>query len=121
MTLIAVILQSNESHLIKMVLALLTMGFTGGSVGKESACNVRNLGLITGLGTPPGGGHGNPLQYSCLENSNGEESGGLWSMGLQRVRHDWATKHTHLLLTTAISPEPPQKVGDSPAVADGSS
>ena len=74
MTLIAVILQSNESHLIKMVLALLTMGFTGGSVGKESACNVRNLGLITGLGTPPGGGHGNPLQYSCLENSNGERS-----------------------------------------------
>ena len=40
MTLIAVILQSNESHLIKMVLALLTMGFPGGSVGKESACNV---------------------------------------------------------------------------------
>ena len=35
---------------------------------------------------PPGGGHGNPLQYSCLENPM--EPGGLQSMGLQRVRHD---------------------------------
>ena len=35
---------------------------------KESACNVRDLGLIPGLGRSPGGGHGNTLQYSCLEN-----------------------------------------------------
>ena len=44
------------------------MGFPGGSDGKESACNVGDLGLIPGLGRSPGGGHGNPLQYSCLEN-----------------------------------------------------
>ena len=44
------------------------MGFPGGSDGKESACNAGDLGLITGLGSFPGGGHGNPLQYSCLEN-----------------------------------------------------
>ena len=44
------------------------MGFPGGSDGKESACNVGALGSITGLGRSPGGGHGNPLQYSCLEN-----------------------------------------------------
>ena len=44
------------------------MGFPGGSDGKESACNAGDLGLITGLGRSPGGGHGNPLQYSCLEN-----------------------------------------------------
>ena len=43
-------------------------GFPGGSVGKESACNVGDLGLIPGLGRFPKGGHGNPLQYSCLEN-----------------------------------------------------
>ena len=44
-------------------------GFPGGSDGKESACNAaEGLDLIPGLGTSPGGGHGNPLQYSCLEN-----------------------------------------------------
>ena len=42
--------------------------FPGGSDGKESACNAEDLGSITGLGRSPGGGHGNPLQYSCLEN-----------------------------------------------------
>ena len=44
------------------------MGFSGGSDGKESACNERDLGSIPGLGRSPRGGHGNPLQYSCLEN-----------------------------------------------------
>ena len=44
------------------------MGFLGGSDGKEPACNVRDLGSIPGLGRSPGGGHGNPFQYSCLEN-----------------------------------------------------
>ena len=38
------------------------------SDGKESVCNAGDLGSIPGLGTSPGGGHGNPLQYSCLEN-----------------------------------------------------
>ena len=42
--------------------------FPGGSDGKESAHNAGDLGLIPGLGSSPGGGHGNPLQYSCLEN-----------------------------------------------------
>ena len=44
------------------------MGFPGGSDGKESTCNAGDLGLIPGLGRSPGGGHGNPLQYACLEN-----------------------------------------------------
>ena len=35
---------------------------------KESACNAEDQGLIAGLGRSLGGGHGNPLQYSCLEN-----------------------------------------------------
>ena len=50
------------------------MGFSGGSAGKESTCNVGGLGLIPGLGRSPGGGHGNPLQYSCLENPHGQRS-----------------------------------------------
>ena len=44
------------------------LGFPGGSEGKESTCNAGDLGLIPGLGRSPGGGHGNPLQYSYLEN-----------------------------------------------------
>ena len=48
------------------------LDFPGGSDSKESACNVRDLGLIAGSGRSPGGGHGNPLQYSCLENPHGQ-------------------------------------------------
>ena len=44
-------------------------GFPGGSAGKESACNVGDLGSIPGLGRSPGEGKGYPLQYSGLENS----------------------------------------------------
>ena len=45
------------------------LGFRAGSDGKESACNAGDMGLILGSGRSPGGGHGDPLQYSCLENS----------------------------------------------------
>ena len=44
------------------------MGFPGDSDGKESACNAGDLGSISESGRFPRGGHGNPLQYSCLEN-----------------------------------------------------
>ena len=43
--------------------------FPGGSAGKESACNVGDLGSVPGLGRSPGEGKGYPLQYSGLENS----------------------------------------------------
>ena len=49
-------------------------GFPGGSDGKESTYNVGDLGSIPGLGKSRGGGHGNPLQYFCLENPHGERS-----------------------------------------------
>ena len=48
--------------------------FPGGSDGKESACNVGDLVSIAGLGRSRGGGRGNPLQYSCLENPYGQRS-----------------------------------------------
>ena len=48
--------------------------FPGGSDSKESACSAGNLSLIPGLGRSPGGGHGNPFQYSCLENPQGQRS-----------------------------------------------
>ena len=50
------------------------LGFPGGSDGKESTCNVRDLGLIPGLGRSPGGGRDNLLQDSCLENPHGQRS-----------------------------------------------
>ena len=51
-------------------------GFPGSSDGKKSAYNARDLGLIPGLGRSPGRGHGNSLQYSCLENSMDRPWGG---------------------------------------------
>jgi len=44
----------------------LMLGFPGGSVGKESACNAGNAGSMLRSGRSPGEGNGNPLQYSCL-------------------------------------------------------
>ena len=49
-------------------LLFLIDSFPGDSDGKESACNVGDLGSIPGLGRSPGEGNGNPLQYSSLEN-----------------------------------------------------
>ena len=65
------------------------MGFPVGSVSKESAYNAGDLDSIPGLGRSPGGGHGNPLQYACLENPHGQKDpGGLRSMRSQRIGHD---------------------------------
>ena len=51
------------------------MGFPGSSVGTESACSAGDVGSIPGLGSSPGEGNGNPLQYAYLENSM---SRGAW-------------------------------------------
>ena len=51
------------------------MGFPGGSDDKESACNAGDPCSIPESGRSPGEGNGNPLQYSCLENSM---DGGAW-------------------------------------------
>ena len=67
------------------------MGFPGGTSGKEPACtgDVRDAGLIPGSGRSSGGGHGNPLQYSCLgESPWTEEPGRLQSIASQRVKYD---------------------------------
>ena len=66
--------------------------------GKASACNpgdARDRGTIPGSGRFPGEGNGNPLQYSCLENSM--DRGAWWAtpMGLQSVRYKQAHTHTH--------------------------
>ena len=71
------------------------LGSSGAWDGKESPCNVGDLGSILGLGRSPRGGRGNPLQYSCLENPHGQRSL-EGSRGSQRVRHDWENEHAAL-------------------------
>ena len=68
------------------------LGFLGGSVGKESACNAGDLGSIPGLERSPGEGNSNPFQYSCLGNPM---DGGAWQATVHvvlRVGHDLSTK-----------------------------
>ena len=72
---------------------VLVRGFPGGPSGKEPLVNARDLGeagLIPGSGSCPGGRHGNPLQYSCLENPI---DGGAW----------WATVHRVTKSQTRLS------------------
>ena len=61
--------------------------FPGDLVVKNPPANAEDLGSTPDSGRSPGEGNGNPLQYSCLENSI-EEPGRLQSMGSQRVRHN---------------------------------
>ena len=56
----------------------LIQGFPGDLDCKESACSTGELSLVPGPGRSPGGGHGNPLQYSCLENSM--DKGAQWAI-----------------------------------------
>ena len=62
--------------------------FPDGTVVKNPHTNVEDVGSIPVSGRSSGGGNGNPLQYSCLENPMTEEPGGLQSMGSQRVGRD---------------------------------
>ena len=66
--------------------------FPGGSDSKPSACNAGDTSSIPGSGRSPGEEHGNPLQYSCLENPMDR---GAWQAtvhGVARVRHNFVTK-----------------------------
>ena len=65
------------------------VGFPGGSEGKEFARDAGDLGLIPGLGRSPGGGHGSPLQYFCLENPMHR---GAWWATVHRVTEIDMTK-----------------------------
>ena len=60
----------------------------GGSDGKESSCNVGDPGLVPGSGRSPGEENGNPLQYSCLENSMDKGDWPAVAHGSQRVGLD---------------------------------
>ena len=72
-----------------------------------SACNEADLGSIPGLGRSPGGGHGNPIQYSCLEDPHGQrslvgyspwglkESGTTGQLSTHTQPSSWSNSHIH--------------------------
>ena len=83
---------------------MLLLGFPGGLVGKEPACNAGDagdMGSIPGSGRSPGGGHSNPLQYSCLENPM--DRGAWWAIAhnsQSQTRLKWLSMHasfSHLM------------------------
>ena len=61
-------------------------GLPGGLHGKEHTCNAGDLDLIPGSGRSPGEVNGNPLWYSCLEDSVGR---GVWLATVPEVIHSW--------------------------------
>ena len=65
---------------------IVNLGFHGDSDGKESACNAGDPGLIPESGRSPREGNGNPLQYSCLENSMNR---GAWQATVYGVAKSW--------------------------------
>ena len=79
-----------------------SLGFPDCASGKEPTCQRRRFKRHgfdpwVGLGRSPGGGHGNPLQYSCLENPM--DGGALWATvhgGPKRFGHDLANSQAHV-------------------------
>ena len=83
-----------SSFLQKLCLLLSLFGFPGGTVVKNSPANAGEVGLIPGLGRSPGEVHGNPLQYSCLQNSMDR---GAWQATVHGVTKSWTglSMHAH--------------------------
>ena len=72
------------------------MSFPCSSVGKESACNAGDLGLIPGWERFPGEGNGNPLQYSCFKNPMDRRAWQATAHGVAGVGHDLVTKPPYM-------------------------
>ena len=104
----------SEWHLVRLYPTALDFNTTleifrkkvaGGSDSKEFAHSVGDLGKIPELGRSPGGAHGYPLQYSCLENPHGQRSlAGYSPRGCKEpARHDGMTKHSIYPLKELVS------------------
>ena len=78
------------------------MGFPGGASGKEPDCqagDIKVTGLIPGSERSPGGGHGNPLQYSCLESHGQRSLAGQRSPWGHKSQTRRVTEHTARLFS----------------------
>ena len=73
-------------HIVVLICISLIMSFPGASAGRESSCSVGDLGSIPGSGRSPGEGNGNPLLYSCLENSMDR---GTWQATVHEFAKSW--------------------------------
>ena len=85
-------------RLAKAIPEILSLRFPGGPVVKNlpaSVGDMRNVGSIPGSGRSPGGGHGNPLQYSCLENPMDR---GAWQATVHRLAQSLKRQQQHLFL-----------------------
>ena len=86
-------------NILTSIYHLLCIFVSSGSDGKESACNVGDLGSISGLGRSPGEGNGNPLQYSCLENPMDRGAWRATVHGVAESRTRLNDQHTHISFT----------------------
>ena len=77
-------------------------GLPGFLPGKESTCNIGDLGLMLGLGGSPGGRHCNPLQYCCLENPHGQRSLACYSPWGHKGSDTTERLSTHLITTDTV-------------------
>ena len=85
----------SSMHLKTLPASTHFLSFSGGSDSKESTCNAGDLDSVPGLGRSPGGGHGNPLQYSCLEDPYGQRNLAGYS--------PWGLKEAHTLPSSKIA------------------
>ena len=108
---ICLLSRNNKSYPFPQFSSQIGVPFPGGSEGKESACNAKDLGSIPGSGRSPGEGNGNQLQYSCLENPMDRE---VW----QTTVHGIAKSRTRLSNFTSVRVHllclQKQKVGKTP-------
>ena len=88
---------ASNLYIVKIIFMMLILLIHGQSIpchlfcphssgGKESMCNAGDLGLIPHMGRPPGEGNGNPLQYSCLQNSMDI---GAWWVTVHGITKSW--------------------------------
>ena len=94
--------ESSQKPILCIVMCICqSLGFPGGSDGKESACNTGDLGSMPGLGRSPGKGDNSPLHYSCLENSMDR---GAWQPIAHGVAKSWTQLNdSHFRMSNPIS------------------
>ena len=90
-------------HIENLLCAMHHCGLPRWLSGNESACNAVDLGLIPGSGRSPGGGHGNPLQYSCLGNPMDTGAWRITVHGVTKSQRERERQSMHAGITVSFS------------------